>query len=110
MSIAYLDPGNIESDLQSGAVANYRVSTFWGLFMGFLLQLLWLLFLATMMGLFMQRLAARVGVVTGKHLAEVCYENYPKPARIILWLMVEIAIIGSDMQVGFRLPSFYSSL
>ncbi|KAL5966374.1 Protein Malvolio [Taenia solium] len=84
MSIAYLDPGNIESDLQSGAVANYR--------------LLWLLFLATLMGLFMQRLAARIGVVTGKHLAEICYENYPKPARIILWLMVEIAIIGSDMQ------------
>ncbi|KAL5110881.1 Protein Malvolio [Taenia crassiceps] len=84
MSIAYLDPGNIESDLQSGAVANYR--------------LLWLLFLATLMGLFMQRLAARIGVVTGKHLAEICFENYPKPARIILWLMVEIAIIGSDMQ------------
>ncbi|VDM17272.1 unnamed protein product [Hydatigera taeniaeformis] len=84
MSIAYLDPGNIESDLQSGAVANYR--------------LLWLLFLATIMGLFMQRLAARIGVVTGKHLAEICYENYPRPARIILWLMVEIAIIGSDMQ------------
>uniref|UniRef100_A0A5K3EL99 Natural resistance-associated macrophage protein 1 n=1 Tax=Mesocestoides corti TaxID=53468 RepID=A0A5K3EL99_MESCO len=84
MSIAYLDPGNIESDLQSGAVANYR--------------LLWLLFLATLMGLFMQRLAARLGVVTGKHLAEICYEEYPRPVRIILWIMVEIAIIGSDMQ------------
>ncbi|VUZ38902.1 unnamed protein product [Hymenolepis diminuta] len=84
MSIAYLDPGNIESDLQSGAVANYR--------------LLWLLFLATLMGLFMQRLAARIGVVTGKHLAEICYEEYPKPVRLILWVMVEIAIIGSDMQ------------
>ncbi|KAM7537445.1 hypothetical protein Aperf_G00000077353 [Anoplocephala perfoliata] len=84
MSIAYLDPGNIESDLQSGAVANYK--------------LLWLLFLATLMGLFMQRLAARMGVVTGKHLAEICYEEYPKSIRIILWIMVEIAIIGSDMQ------------
>nr|CAH8822596.1 unnamed protein product [Trichobilharzia regenti] len=84
MSIAYLDPGNIESDLQSGAIANYR--------------LLWLLFLATLMGLFLQRLAARLGVVSGRHLAEVCYDEYPTPARIILWLMVEIAIIGSDMQ------------
>ncbi|CAH8824977.1 unnamed protein product [Trichobilharzia szidati] len=84
MSIAYLDPGNIESDLQSGAIANYR--------------LLWLLFLATLMGLFLQRLAARLGVVSGRHLAEVCYDEYPAPARIILWLMVEIAIIGSDMQ------------
>ncbi|CAH8463592.1 unnamed protein product [Schistosoma turkestanicum] len=84
MSIAYLDPGNIESDLQSGAIANYR--------------LLWLLLLATLMGLFLQRLAARLGVVSGKHLAEVCYDEYPRPARIMLWLMVEIAIIGSDMQ------------
>ncbi|VDN12971.1 unnamed protein product [Dibothriocephalus latus] len=84
MSIAYLDPGNIESDLQSGAVANYR--------------LLWLLFFATLMGLFMQRLAARLGVVTGKHLAEICYQEYSPPARILLWIMIEIAIIGSDMQ------------
>ncbi|CAH8487140.1 unnamed protein product [Schistosoma rodhaini] len=84
MSIAYLDPGNIESDLQSGVIANYR--------------LLWLLLLATLMGLFLQRLAARLGVVSGRHLAEVCYDEYPTPARIILWLMVEVAIIGSDMQ------------
>nr|CAX82411.1 Natural resistance-associated macrophage protein 2 [Schistosoma japonicum]CAX82461.1 Natural resistance-associated macrophage protein 2 [Schistosoma japonicum] len=84
MSIAYLDPGNIESDLQSGAIANYR--------------LLWLLFLATLMGLFLQRLAARLGVVSGRHLAEVCYDEYPTAARFVLWLMVEIAIIGSDMQ------------
>ncbi|KAA0187877.1 Natural resistance-associated macrophage protein 2, partial [Fasciolopsis buskii] len=84
MSIAYLDPGNIESDLQSGSIAKY--------------QLLWLLLSATLMGLFMQRLAARLGVVTGKHLAELCYDVYPRPARILLWIMVEIAIIGSDMQ------------
>ena len=36
---------------------------------------------------------------SGKHLAEVCHERYPKIPRIILWIMVEIAIIGSDMQV-----------
>lgn len=84
MSIAYLDPGNIESDLQSGAVAGF--------------QLLTMLFLATIMGLMMQRLAARLGVVTGMHLAEVCNSKYKKVPRIILWIMVEIAIIGSDMQ------------
>ena len=62
------------------------------------------------MGRFMQRLAARLGVVTGKHLAEICYEEYPTPIRIILWLMVEIAIIGSDMQVSIwlSLHSIYS--
>nr|CAB3266101.1 natural resistance-associated macrophage protein 2-like [Phallusia mammillata] len=84
MSIAYLDPGNIESDLQSGAIAGF--------------QLLWLLLLATIMGLLMQRLSARLGVVTGLHLAEVCNRQYSKVPRIILWLMIEIAIVGSDMQ------------
>ncbi|XP_016317851.1 natural resistance-associated macrophage protein 2-like isoform X2 [Sinocyclocheilus anshuiensis] len=84
MSIAYLDPGNIESDLQSGARAGFK--------------LLWVLLGATIIGLLLQRLAARLGVVTGMHLAEVCNRHYPTVPRIILWLMVELAIIGSDMQ------------
>lgn len=84
MSIAYLDPGNIESDLQEGTVAGYK--------------LLWVLTWATILGLVMQRLAARLGTVTGLHLAEVCYRQYPRVPRVLLWLMVEIAIIGSDMQ------------
>jgi len=84
MSIAYLDPGNIESDLQSGTVASYR--------------LLWMLLSATILGLLMQRLAARLGVVSGMHLAEVCHSQYPPVPRLVLWIMVEIAIVGSDMQ------------
>ncbi|XP_070166262.1 protein Malvolio isoform X1 [Polyergus mexicanus] len=84
MSIAYLDPGNIESDLQSGVVARYK--------------LLWVLLSATLLGLVMQRLSARLGVVTGLHLAEMCYRQYKKVPRFILWIMIEIAIIGSDMQ------------
>ncbi|XP_051528270.1 natural resistance-associated macrophage protein 2 isoform X1 [Myxocyprinus asiaticus] len=84
MSIAYLDPGNIESDLQSGAKAGFK--------------LLWVLLGATIIGLLLQRLAARLGVVTGMHLAEVCNRHYPTVPRIFLWLMVELAIIGSDMQ------------
>ncbi|XP_040917135.1 natural resistance-associated macrophage protein 2-like isoform X3 [Toxotes jaculatrix] len=84
MSIAYLDPGNIESDLQSGAKAGFK--------------LLWVLLGATIIGLLLQRLAARLGVVTGMHLAEVCHRQYHTVPRIILWLMVELAIIGSDMQ------------
>uniref|UniRef100_A0A665V663 Natural resistance-associated macrophage protein 2-like n=1 Tax=Echeneis naucrates TaxID=173247 RepID=A0A665V663_ECHNA len=84
MSIAYLDPGNIESDLQSGAKAGFK--------------LLWVLLAATVIGLLLQRLAARLGVVTGMHLAEVCNRQYRTVPRIILWLMVELAIIGSDMQ------------
>ncbi|CRL01680.1 CLUMA_CG014899, isoform A [Clunio marinus] len=84
MSIAYLDPGNIESDLQSGSIAKYR--------------LLWVLLWATILGLVMQRLSMRIGIVTGLHLAEMCYRQYKKVPRLILWIMIEIAIIGSDMQ------------
>merc|ERR1719153_1815336 len=84
MSIAYLDTGNVESDLQSGTVAEYK--------------LLWVLLWATVLGLLMQRLAARLGTVTGLHLAEICYRQYPTGPRIALWLCTEIAIIGSDMQ------------
>ncbi|XP_063789988.1 natural resistance-associated macrophage protein 1 isoform X1 [Pseudophryne corroboree] len=84
MSIAYLDPGNIESDLQCGSIAGF--------------QLLWVLLGATVLGLLCQRLAVRLGVVTGKDLAQVCRNYYPKAPRWILWILVEIAIIGSDMQ------------
>ncbi|KAJ7345958.1 hypothetical protein JRQ81_001908 [Phrynocephalus forsythii] len=84
MSIAYLDPGNIESDLQCGAVAGF--------------QLIWVLLWATVLGLLCQRLAIRLGVVTGKDLGEICHHYYPKVPRVLLWIMIEIAIIGSDMQ------------
>lgn len=59
----------------------------------------------------MQRLAARLGVVTGLHLAEMCYRQYRKVPRILLWLMVEIAIIGSDMQevIGTAIALFLLS-
>lgn len=43
-------------------------------------------------------LFSRLGVVTGLHLAEMCYRQYKKVPRFILWVMIEIAIIGSDMQ------------
>ncbi|XP_074822864.1 natural resistance-associated macrophage protein 1 isoform X1 [Natator depressus] len=84
MSIAFLDPGNIESDLQCGAVAGFK--------------LLWVLLWATILGLLCQRLAIRLGVVTGMDLGEVCCQYYPKGPRVLLWIMIEIAIIGSDMQ------------
>uniref|UniRef100_A0A0D6R2T7 Metal transporter n=1 Tax=Araucaria cunninghamii TaxID=56994 RepID=A0A0D6R2T7_ARACU len=84
MSIAFLDPGNLEGDLQAGAVAGY--------------SLLWLLMWATLMGLIIQLLAARLGVATGCHLAELCREEYPLWARLVLWLMAEVALIGADIQ------------
>lgn len=80
MSIAYVDPGNLESDLQAGAYGGY--------------QLIWVLFGATVMGFFLQVLAARLGVVTGKNLAEMCTAVYPRWASLVLWVMTEIAIVG----------------
>jgi natural resistance-associated macrophage protein len=58
MSIAYLDPGNIESDLQAGAIGGF--------------SLLWILLSATLMGLLLQLLAARLGVVTGRTESRFC--------------------------------------
>lgn len=84
MSIAFLDPGNLEGDLQAGAIAGY--------------SLLWLLMWATFMGLLIQLLSIRVGVATGRHLAELCREEYPNWARLVLWFMAELALIGADIQ------------
>lgn len=84
MSMAYLDPGNLESDLQAGAYAGYH--------------LIWILFWSTAMGLALQVLAARLGVVTGLNLAQMCRKHYSPWQSRTLWIMTEVAIIGSDIQ------------
>ncbi|CAJ0748721.1 14478_t:CDS:10 [Entrophospora sp. SA101] len=73
-----------EADLQTGAVAGY--------------SLLWLLLYAHLAGLLIQCLSARVGVVTGKHLAQLIRQYYSRPVSILLWVITEIAIVGSDIQ------------
>ncbi|GJX20819.1 metal transporter Nramp2-like protein [Tanacetum coccineum] len=84
MSIAFLDPGNLEGDLQAGAVSGY--------------SLLWLLLWSTLMGLLIQLLSGRIGVVTGRHMAEICRDEYPYWAILLLWFMAEIALIAADIQ------------
>ncbi|XP_075209820.1 protein Malvolio-like isoform X2 [Lycorma delicatula] len=97
ISIAFLDPGNIQCDLQAGTSAKYK--------------LLWVVLWSTVLGLYIQWLSARIGVVTGLHLAEICYKEYKKYPRIFVWLMMEIAIIGSDMQevIGTAIALFLLS-
>jgi NRAMP (natural resistance-associated macrophage protein)-like metal ion transporter len=84
MSVAYLDPGNLESDLQTGAIVGYK--------------LLWVLLLSTIIGFLLQSLAVRLGATTGFNLAEICRKEYNPMARYFLWIMIEIAIISSDIQ------------
>ncbi|TMW68024.1 hypothetical protein Poli38472_007696 [Pythium oligandrum] len=84
MSMAYLDPGNLEADLQSGAYTRY--------------ELLYVTLLSTLAGGCYQVLAARLGACTGKHLAQLCRSEYPRVVSLSLWVMTELAIIGSDIQ------------
>jgi natural resistance-associated macrophage protein 2 len=84
MSIAYLDPGNIAGDLEAGVKGGY--------------SLIWTLLCATTLGLYYQSLCARLGIVTQRNLAKLCAEQFTKKTRYILWIMTELAIIGSDIQ------------
>ena len=91
VSMAYLDPGNLTSDLQQGAYTQY--------------QLLWVLWWSTVAGWILQVLSARIGVVTGKDLAQVCREEMPRWAVINLFIQMELAIIGADIQEVLAPPS-----
>src|SRR5215472_4868812 len=78
VSVGYMDPGNWGTDLQAGARYRY--------------DLLWVVALASLMAIFMQVLAARLGVVTGKDLAQCCRDWYPAWTRWPNWLSSELAI------------------
>lgn len=84
MSIAYLDPGNIAGDLVAGTNGDYR--------------LIWTLMYATIIGLFYQCIAVRLGIVTQRNLAKLCAQQFSPFSRYVLWFMTEMAIIGSDIQ------------
>jgi len=83
VSVAYMDPGNWGTDLQGGAQFKYG--------------LLWVVGLASVMAIFLQIIAARVGIATGRDLAQCCYDWYPKWTRVPNWLMAELAIIACDL-------------
>jgi manganese transport protein len=83
VSVGYMDPGNWGTDLQGGAQYKYG--------------LLWVIGLASLMAIFMQVIAARLGVVTGKDLAQCCRDWYPRWTRWPNWVMSEIAIGACDL-------------
>jgi manganese transport protein len=106
VSVGYMDPGNWGTDLQGGAQFKYA--------------LLWVVGLASLMAIFMQVIAARLGVVTGKDLAQCCRDWYPSWTRWPNWLLSELAIgacdlaevLGSAVALNllFHIPLFWAVL
>jgi manganese transport protein len=83
VSVGYMDPGNWATDLDGGAHFGYR--------------LLWVLVMSNAMAILLQTLGARLGIVTGRDLAQACRETYPKTVNLALWFLCEIAIVACDL-------------
>ncbi|XP_050292118.1 metal transporter Nramp1-like [Quercus robur] len=83
VSVAYLDPGNLETDLQAGADHKF--------------ELLWIVLVGLSFALIIQSRSANLGVATGKHLAEHCKAEYPTSVNYCLWILAEVAVIAADI-------------
>jgi manganese transport protein len=82
-SIAYMDPGNFATNIQAGAKYGY--------------SLLWVAVLANLIAMLFQGLSAKLGIVTGRNLAEMSRDQFPRPVVIALWLVSEIAAMATDL-------------
>jgi manganese transport protein len=83
VSVGYMDPGNWATDLEGGARFGY--------------QLLWVLVMSNAMAILLQTLSARLGIVSGRDLAQACRESYPRNVNIVLWGLCEIAVAACDL-------------
>jgi manganese transport protein len=83
VSVGYMDPGNWATDLEGGARFGY--------------QLLWVLVMSNAMAILLQTLSSRLGIVSGRDLAQACREKYPRPVNLALWVLCEIAIAACDL-------------
>ena len=82
-SIAYMDPGNFATNIQAGAKYGYG--------------LLWVVLLANLVAMLFQALSAKLGIVTGRNLAEICREQFPQPVVWAMWVISEIAAMATDL-------------
>jgi manganese transport protein len=80
-SIAYMDPGNFATNIQAGAKYGYG--------------LLWVVLLANVIAMLFQGLSAKLGIVTGKNLAEMCRDHFSRP--VAMWVVSEIAAMATDL-------------
>jgi manganese transport protein len=83
VSIAYMDPGNFATNIQAGAKYGYT--------------LLWVVLLANVVAMLYQALSAKLGIVTGRNLAELCRDHFPQPVVWALWIISEIAAMATDL-------------
>ena len=83
VAVGYMDPGNWGTDLAGGARYGYA--------------LVWVILVSNLMAMLLQTLCARLGLATGKDLAQACRDYYKKPVTIVLWVLCEIAIIACDL-------------
>jgi manganese transport protein len=83
ISVGYMDPGNWATDLEGGARFGY--------------QLIWVLIMSNAMAILLQTLSARLGIVSGRDLAQACRETYPRLMNFALWVLCEIAVAACDL-------------
>lgn len=82
-SVAYMDPGNYATNIQAGAAYGYT--------------LLWVVFASNLMAMLIQALSAKLGIATGRNLAEVCRDRFPRPVVWIMWVISEIVAMATDL-------------
>lgn len=82
-SVAYMDPGNFATNIAGGARFGYR--------------LLWVVVLANLMAMLFQGLSAKLGIATGKNLAELSRENTSKPVALTMWIVAEVGAMATDL-------------
>ena len=83
ISVAYIDPGNIATNIQAGARYGYA--------------LLWVVVLANVIAMLFQGLSAKLGIATGRNLAELCRDTLPTPLVWLMWIVSEIAAMATDL-------------
>jgi len=82
-SIAYMDPGNFATNIQAGAAYGY--------------VLLWVVLAANVVAMLFQAMSAKLGIVTGRNLPELCRDNFPRPLVIGMWVVSEVAAMATDL-------------
>src|SRR5882672_8205390 len=82
-SIAYIDPGNFATNIQAGAKYGY--------------ELLWVVLAANLIAMLFQALSAKLGIVTGRNLAELSRDRFPQPVPVLMWIVSEIAAMATDL-------------